>query len=256
MDSSTYLNLVTLLVWPTTVITIVALLANARNVRRVIDLYAKDLEAKEHHKRNDSWLFGLGPGNTQVVALLAAATVAMRYEQRLRHPTVDAKTKNPFDIPRIQKVISRISSRIQSGSTQTLRGKKIMWAHTERHHDLLERELFETLQATVDFYLSTDEIIEQLDQGAAPDLIISNMNRDNNKEAGIMLFEKLKMRAHHDGKLVPFIIYTRTDDLQVKRKALAMGIHNFVNYPEDLLDVVLLQLSSSSDSASHVEKSR
>jgi ActR/RegA family two-component response regulator len=142
-------------------------------------------------------------------------------------------------VEHMKRMREMIDRKVQSGETQSLKDKRILWVHGNRSHDQFESAAFQVLGASVEFCLTTDEALDHVKRHPF-DLIISNMRREDDEEAGLTLFDSLTARR----SAVPFIIYTRMAvDEAFQVRARARDLWDFTNQPDLLFQMVLQTLN-------------
>lgn len=221
-DRAGFPNIIASVIWPLTILSCVVLLS--QYIPQGLNLLRhRFVHQQAGGDGTGAWISGSSSLTSEVVALLAAATVAMRYEQ----------DKGTIDFAQSQKLVKNMTSLIRSGKLEALRDKKILWAHRDTRHDLLERDVFQLFGAKVQFVLSTSRALEAM-HAEKFDAVISNMRRDEESEAGFTLFSQIDSTI----EMPACFIYTRTVSDELRKRAADYGIRAIVNMPEDLFNAV------------------
>ena len=112
-----------------------------------------------------------------------------------------------------------------------------LWVDNKPGNNFAERELMtQLLGIEIKNVLSTDEALEEIKrEGKKYKLVLSNMNRDGDREAGFKLLERLREMNYER----PVIFYTSyASRQQFLEKARELGAAGLTHSPQELLDLV------------------
>ena len=119
------------------------------------------------------------------------------------------------------------------------KGVQILWVDDHPENNLNERRMFRQLNVDIDTAKSTEEALDMLKNGRY-DLIISDMARDNQPDAGIEFLQ----RFHKENKTIPVIFYMGIFNPESGVPPLAFGA---TNRPDELLHLTLDVLERKKD---------
>lgn len=132
-----------------------------------------------------------------------------------------------------------VAQAVTPTSIKKLEGRKILWADDRPSNNSSARQAFEALGIKFDFALDTDEAIRLLAQQHF-DLVISDMGRPPDSQAGYTLLDRLRST----GNSIPFVIYSAGgSDLESRAKARRHGALDSTNSSNDLFQIVTAQLT-------------
>jgi CheY-like chemotaxis protein len=127
-----------------------------------------------------------------------------------------------------------VSDSITPSFLRRARRSKVLWVDDTPSNNLNERRALEALGVTFTISQSTDDALERFKHDFF-DLIISDMRRPGDHQAGITLLETLRA----SGDRTPFIIYSaRLSRDQAKVKGLLAA----TNRPNELFETVVSEL--------------
>lgn len=111
----------------------------------------------------------------------------------------------------------------------------ILWVDDRPSNNTYERRSFESLGIHVALALSTEDALAKLEEGRSYDVIISDMGRPPDPEAGYTLLRALrKMRIQ-----TPFVIYAGSNSPEHKARARSEGAQGSTNNPAELFELVI-----------------
>lgn len=111
--------------------------------------------------------------------------------------------------------------------------REILWVDDKPDNNAFERELFESLGWSVTCARSTQEALEKHKLRRAG-VIISDMGRPEDKQAGYALLSKLRK----DGDQTPLIIYTASSTEKEKKDTLERQGNGHTALPRELFELV------------------
>jgi CheY-like chemotaxis protein len=125
---------------------------------------------------------------------------------------------------------------------------RILWVDDVPSNNRYERNALAAIGIAVDLSTSTDDALERIHAGTTYDVIISDMARPPNRQAGYELLEKLRA----EGNRTPYIIYAGSTSPDLFDEAVRRGAEGCTNRPQELIDMVLnvLRRSPSAQAAS------
>lgn len=172
----------------------------------------------------------VGPINFQVQeeAVVAAAAA----ERNWRGPTA----KLGVDVSKIRSIIGRA---FQPHIFDNLVGKSILWVDDNPSNNRLAVRAIKKLGIDVDQCLSTEQGLAELEKRHF-DLIISDMGRGANMQAGYELLAKVRER----GSKVPYFIFSSSDRPEFRREAEQRGAQLSTNDMLELMDQVISHLGA------------
>ncbi|MEM8641024.1 MAG: response regulator [Cyanobacteria bacterium P01_G01_bin.54] len=106
----------------------------------------------------------------------------------------------------IQNVLLSLSSKIpQIGKKHPMEATKILWVDDNPDNNIFEINLLQEMGIGVELFLSTDEAVEYLKTGDPIDLIISDIKRGEDDNAGYEFLDFL--RGNQAYKDIPLVFY-------------------------------------------------
>jgi CheY-like chemotaxis protein len=140
----------------------------------------------------------------------------------------DAQTA-PADIERSMRQITDTIIH----APQSERGSSILWVDDIPSNNRFERESLEAFGFTVSISTSTDDAIDKV-RDRRYDVIISDMGRPPDNQAGYTLLKKLR----DDGIGTPYIIYAGSNRPEHQQLARERGAIGSTNSPRELFNLV------------------
>ncbi len=166
---------------------------------------------------------------TQAAALLGAATA---YWQD--GPSDD---KTPPDTEGTKALAKVVEQLVIPGTVQQLVGTLALWVDDRPINNTYERQSLETLGVQFTISKSTEDALERL-RRKQYDVIISDMARPPDQQAGYTLLEKVKAM----GLSTPYIIYAGSKRLEHIMEAHKRGAFGTTNEPQELFEMVIKAL--------------
>lgn len=138
--------------------------------------------------------------------------------------------------------VSRIRSSVQRAfdpeTADQLLGKSILWVDDNPRNNELAVRAFKRLQLEVEQVLSTDAALAALDRRRYS-LIISDMGRGTNMQAGYDLLQAVRVRD----KTIPVFIFASQDKPEYRAEAKRRGAQLSTNSVIELIDEAITYLS-------------
>ena len=164
-------------------------------------------------------------------------------EVMLKLATAYDQYETPMNATLLNQLRRSIEQKWVDGGSDLLKGKNILWLHSNPHHDVYEANSFELCKAIVHFVFSPDDAVAALSEskvsGRVYDLVISHMGDRNDAFV-------LKTRLDECKIQVPIVVYTRrAQDVDFRRVAAENGLQRSTNLPHELFNIVLDELGSS-----------
>jgi CheY-like chemotaxis protein len=122
-------------------------------------------------------------------------------------------------------------------AARRLRRASVLWVDDLPANNEYERRALEAMGVRVVPVTSTKEALEQLRQSDY-DVIISDMGRPGDPEAGLSLLRELAASK----RPVPAILYTHPANFKYKEQALKLGAIGITNRPAELFQLVMSAL--------------
>lgn len=120
-----------------------------------------------------------------------------------------------------------------------LRGARVLWVDDRPGNNRFERQALEAFGIQVELSESTDDAMDKV-RWRPYELIISDMGRPPDGQAGYTLLERLR----GDGHRIPFVIYAGSRAPEHVREAERRGALGCTNRPQELVRMVTEELSS------------
>ncbi len=170
----------------------------------------------------------VGPINFQVQeeAVVAAAAAERNWNARESRPGVN-----------VSKIRSIIGRAFQPHVFDNLVGKSILWVDDNPSNNRLAVRAIKKLGIDVEQGLSTEDGLVQLGKRHF-DLVISDMGRGTNMQAGYELLAKIR----ESGNKVPYFIFSSSDRPEFRREAEQRGAQLSTNDMLELMDQVINHL--------------
>ncbi len=110
----------------------------------------------------------------------------------------------------------------------------VLWVDDRPNINIQGREALEALGVTFVLTLSTEEALQKL-KGGSFDVVISDMGRPPDPQAGYTLLDKLRA----SGDRTPFIIYAGSRAPEHRAEARRRGAMGCTNRPDELFEMVM-----------------
>jgi CheY-like chemotaxis protein len=114
-----------------------------------------------------------------------------------------------------------------------LQGRHVLWVDDRPNNNRYERQALEAFGVRFALSLSTDDALDQL-RHQTFDLIISDMGRPPDAQAGYTLLDKLRAA----GDQTPFVIYASSRSIEHVSEARRRGAQGCTNFPQELFTIV------------------
>jgi len=172
----------------------------------------------------------IGPINFQVQeeAVVATAAAERNWNAREARPGVN-----------VAKVRSIIGRAFEPHVFDNLVGKSILWVDDTPSNNRLAVRAIEKVGIDVEQCVSTEQGLAELDKRHF-DLIISDMGRGANMQAGYELLAKVRER----GSKVPFFIFSSSDRPEFRQEAERRGAQLSTNDMLELMDQIISRLGT------------
>lgn len=165
----------------------------------------------------------------EAAASLGAATAHWQNVAKENQDRPDAeKTKD------IAKVVDQL---VTPKTSRQLEGASVLWVDDRPMNNTYERQALEALGIQFTISKSTDDAVERL-QRKHYDVILSDMARPPEQQAGYTLLEKVKAM----GLTTPFIIYAGSKRPEHIAEARRRGAFGTTNDPQELFEYVVTAL--------------
>lgn len=163
----------------------------------------------------------------EAAAALAAAAVS-RSDSSASPDTLMRDTKVAADV---------VAETVTPGLIKRAGKSTVLWVDDNPNNNLHERRSLEALGISFVLATSTEEALDKLKRQYF-DLIISDMGRPPDPQAGYTLLDKLRST----GDRIPFIIYAGSRDPQHVAESRRRGAVGCTNNPSELFEMVLSSL--------------
>lgn len=135
----------------------------------------------------------------------------------------------------VENIVSVVGSSVTSQTARRLSDARILWVDDNPSNNRYERQAFELLGMRVALAISTEEALAKIKEGPAYDVIISDMGRPPDPEAGYTLLRALRKM----GIQIPYVIYAGSDRQEHKLQARSEGAQGSTNNPVELFELVI-----------------
>jgi CheY-like chemotaxis protein len=122
---------------------------------------------------------------------------------------------------------------------QRMQHSRVLWVDDNPDNNRFERQALEALGVWVEISTSTADALTRT-QLASYDLIISDMTREPDPQAGYTLLGKLRER----GDPTPFVIYAGSSSPELTAAARSRGAVAYLNDPATLVGLVTMMLGT------------
>jgi CheY-like chemotaxis protein len=168
------------------------------------------------------------------VAMLAAATSARQDGDGASQPQAPASLA---EIDDIALVVNRV---VTSQTMRRLSDSLVLWVDDRPQNNIYERGALNALGVRITISTSTEDALNRV-RSQAFDVIISDMGRPPDKQAGYTLLEQLRK----SGVSTPFVIYAGSNLPEHKEMATRRGAQGSTNRPQELLELVVSAIQGS-----------
>ena len=163
----------------------------------------------------------------EIVASLVAAKAAK----------LEASDENRIGGAEIKGIADFISSSVSTRTLRRTSNAQILWVDDHPENNINERQALESLGVSFTISTSTNDAIELLSFNTF-DLIISDMGRPPDPQAGYTLLDKIRAQ----GNQTPYIIYAGSRAPEHRAESRRRGAITCTNQPDELFDLVLMAL--------------
>ena len=178
-------------------------------------------------RRNAVRTVTVGPFGFELQDAVTATATAAR----------DWQTKSPrqkIDLGKIKKTVQRA---FMPGTVERMVGKSVLWVDDNPDNNKLAMRALSKLRLDIVQAASTETGLEAMERRHF-DLVISDMGRGANMQAGYELLEAIRAK----GNPVPFFIFAGSDTPEFRKEALGRGAQLSTNDMLELIDNVIDQL--------------
>jgi CheY-like chemotaxis protein len=140
----------------------------------------------------------------------------------------------------LRRIANTVSQTMARGTPRIAPGSAVLWVDDRPNNNRYERAALEVLGIDFTISTSTEDALDEIGSHRY-DLIISDMGRPGDPQAGYTLLEELR-RRHLD---VPFIIYAGSDRPEHKALARTKGAFGSTNNPQELFQLVVAALNAT-----------
>ncbi|HYB01696.1 MAG TPA: TIR domain-containing protein [Ktedonobacteraceae bacterium] len=188
---------------------------------------ALKIAASAHSSSPTQTTQDFSPQIVEAAKLIVAAALAQAQEQ-----ASEAPTNKPIEEKETEK---RISELITPKASQQLAGAKVLWVDDRPQLNTYERQALEQLGIQFTISTSTEDALEKLQGDNKYSVIISDMGRPPDKQAGYTLLEEIRKR----GITIPFIIYAGSRAPEYVAETRRRGGLGTTNRPIELFEMVV-----------------
>lgn len=135
---------------------------------------------------------------------------------------------------RAREIAAVVSEAVKPRTIRKLSEALALWVDDNPNNNVHERRALEALGIEFELSTSTEDAVQKIRPGKYA-VIISDMGRPPDNEAGFTLLEELRKR----GDTTPFIIYAGSRAIQLREEARKRGAFGSTNNPEELFQWVL-----------------
>jgi len=152
----------------------------------------------------------------------------------------DDATPDNHDANKTKDIAKSVDQLMTPKTSRQIEGASILWVDDRPMNTSYERQALEALGAQFTISKSTEDAIEKLDRKRY-DLIISDMGRPPDQQAGYTLLEQVKARNF----TTPLIIYASSKRPEHIAEARRRGAFGTTNEPQELFEFVVAALLTS-----------
>jgi CheY-like chemotaxis protein len=184
--------------------------------------------------REDSAFIEASVEQVQVAAAVGAATARQMLPGA---SAADTASKTTIAAGRVTKLITPSILRAASA-------RQLLWVDDHHPKNSFERGALEALGFQITLATSTEEAVSAAREKRF-DVVISDMNRPAEPRAGLTLLARLRS----EGIETPYIIYSAPAGSEQQAEVWKLGALGLTSKPDDLLILVLENVSSSAKAA-------
>ncbi len=177
----------------------------------------------------------LGPGGIkanmkrqliEASATLAAAEVAKQ---------AGISATSELTSRQVENIVNIVDSTVTPQRAKRLSDARILWVDDRPENNTYERQAFVSLGMRIDLARSTNEALAKIHDSRTYDVIISDMGRPPDQEAGYTLLRALREKNIQTS----FVIYAGSNLPEHKRRAQSEGAQGSTNNPVELFELVI-----------------
>jgi len=148
--------------------------------------------------------------------------------------------ETPGTVPSLSEVAEALAEAVPDARAQRrLQGRLVLWVDDRPDNNRHERQALEALGVRFALSTSTEDALDQL-RHQPFDLIISDMGRPPDPQAGYTLLDKLRS----EGDRTPFVIYAGSRSPEHVKEARRRGALGCTNSPQELIVIVTRALGA------------
>jgi CheY-like chemotaxis protein len=170
----------------------------------------------------------ISPEIVEAAKLLVAAAI-----DEVKTYGIETKEIKPVHEREVETA-ERISELITPKASRQLAGASVLWVDDRPDNNIYERQALEKLGIRFTISKSTDDALKRL-QNKDYHVIISDMGRPPDRQAGYTLLEEIKKR----GINTPFIIYAGSRSAEHNAETRRRGGLGTTNMPSELFEMVV-----------------
>jgi CheY-like chemotaxis protein len=218
------ISLLQVLIWP--VLVLFALLYLGRTLKNYIDDLRKDKNVSELSAEVST------TGVKLNVKRQVEAALNLSLAERKSTASPDGE-QAPTEV-KTQEVLHIASKAVTSETVQQVAGTRVLWVDDHPSNNVYERRALEALGIQFTLSTSTEDALEKVRKNSY-DVIISDMTRATDSQAGFTFLEELQKQGIH----APFIIYGGSKIPDLKAQIMRRGGFGATNYPQELFQLVI-----------------
>ncbi len=175
-----------------------------------------------------------GAGGTSALVMerrveAAISLTAAAYKQ------MGERTGEGLSSEQMQDITRSVDRVVTQRAIKRFADARILWVDDHPENNVYERLSFESLGIKVDVARATAEALEKVRAGRTFEVIISDMGRPDDREAGYTLLRALRKQ----GDKTPYVIYAGSDSPEYRVKAREEGALSSTNNPTELFELVV-----------------
>ena len=218
------ISLLQVLIWP--FLGVFALLYLGKTLKNYVDDLRKDKNVSELSAEVGTTGVKLNvKRQVEVVKNLALAESKSAQSQSGEQAHAEVKTREVLDIA---------SKAATAQTVQQVAGARVLWVDDNPANNVYEKRALEALGIQFTLSTSTEDALEKL-RSDSYDVIISDMGRPPDRQAGYTLLGELRKR----NILTPFIIYAGSNRPEHKAETIRRGGFGTTNNPQELFGLVI-----------------
>jgi CheY-like chemotaxis protein len=168
----------------------------------------------------------------QVIEAAASLGAATAHWQN-----VAQDSQHEHDVEKTKDIAKVVAQLVTPRTSRQLEGASVLWVDDRPMNNTYERQALEALGIQFTISKSTEDALERLERKHY-DLIISDMGRPPNQQAGYTLLEEVKARKI----TTPYIIYAGSKKPEYIAEARRRGAFGTTNDPQELFELVVSAL--------------